>query len=281
MLEAKGLICPLDQSPLTLEGRTLKCEQGHHFDLAKQGYCHLLPVQSKRSKDPGDSKEMVIARSEFLDTGLYQPIADFMLERIVPLLSPEQQNALADAGCGEGYYLSQLHKRCEDEGIEAHCIGFDISKWAVQRATRRSKAISWLVASNRQPPIEANYLDLVLCMFGFVQYEAFHQCLKSGGHLVLLDAGPNHLIELRELIYDEIKPARVFDEKSAVEAGYELVAEQAFTQTGVALNQEQLQQLMLMTPHFFRTSAEAKEKLRKLERLELTLGVVCRTFKAV
>jgi len=32
-------------------------------------------VQNKRSRDPGDSKEMVAARRRFLTAGFYQPIA--------------------------------------------------------------------------------------------------------------------------------------------------------------------------------------------------------------
>ncbi|HET8904932.1 MAG TPA: rRNA (guanine-N1)-methyltransferase, partial [Saccharospirillum sp.] len=49
------LACPLDGQPLTRQGTAWQCPQGHSFDIARQGYVHLLPVQKKRSKDPGDS----------------------------------------------------------------------------------------------------------------------------------------------------------------------------------------------------------------------------------
>ena len=48
--------------PLQREGNTWACAQGHSFDVAKQGYVNLLPVQNKRSRDPGDSKAIVTAR---------------------------------------------------------------------------------------------------------------------------------------------------------------------------------------------------------------------------
>lgn len=35
---------------------------------------NLLPVQHKRSKQPGDSAEMMQARRAFLDGGYYQPL---------------------------------------------------------------------------------------------------------------------------------------------------------------------------------------------------------------
>ena len=58
------------------EANTWRCTQGHSFDIARQGYVNLLPVQNKRSRDPGDSKTMIVARQEFLVAGFYQPIAD-------------------------------------------------------------------------------------------------------------------------------------------------------------------------------------------------------------
>lgn len=71
-----ALACPLDGAPLQRQGGSLRCADGHCFDLAAQGYVNLLPVQNKRSLDPGDSKEMVAARRRFLEAGHYQPIAD-------------------------------------------------------------------------------------------------------------------------------------------------------------------------------------------------------------
>lgn len=44
--------------------------------MAKEGYVNLLPVQHKRSRDPGDSAEMMQARRAFLDAGHYQPLRE-------------------------------------------------------------------------------------------------------------------------------------------------------------------------------------------------------------
>lgn len=279
MLNPSGLICPLDQTPLALNGRSLTCERGHSFDLAKQGYCHLLPVQDKRSKDPGDSKAMVAARAAFLDSGVYQPIADFMQQQVLPLLSAEQTNHIADAGCGEGYYLAGLEQACIHHHLPTDLIGFDISKWAALKATRRSKSITWLVASNRQPPIQNGYLDLILCMFGFVQFQSFKEKLRPGGYLIIMDGGPNHLLELRKEIYEQIKAPKEYDAAPAMSAGFELISEHSFTPPKVLVDSTQIEQLMLMTPHFYRSTPEAREKLKELNQLELTLDLVCRIYQ--
>ena len=101
--------CPLCGGPLTGE-RDLKCPSGHCFDRAKEGYWHLLPVQSMRTKAPGDSKEMVAARRAFLNGGYYgifgQALGKLCLEYGQPA-APDAPLHLLDAGCGEGWYDSR------------------------------------------------------------------------------------------------------------------------------------------------------------------------------
>ena len=79
--------CPLCGGPLTGE-QNLKCPSGHCFDRAREGYWHLLPVQSMRTKAPGDSKEMVAARRAFLNAGYYgifgQAVGELCLEYGLP-----------------------------------------------------------------------------------------------------------------------------------------------------------------------------------------------------
>ena len=69
IIKAHNLACPLDGKRLQQDDSSLVCENGHSYDIARQGYVNLLPVQLKRSKRPSDSKAMVLARREFLDSG--------------------------------------------------------------------------------------------------------------------------------------------------------------------------------------------------------------------
>ena len=47
--------CPLCGGALTRQEHRAVCPQGHSFDVARQGYVHLLPVNKMHSKLPGDS----------------------------------------------------------------------------------------------------------------------------------------------------------------------------------------------------------------------------------
>ncbi|MFG1490568.1 putative RNA methyltransferase, partial [Oceanospirillum sp. HFRX-1_2] len=255
------LICPLDQQPLTLEERTLKCPSGHSFDIAKQGYVNLLPVQKKKSKDPGDSKEMIQARQRFLQAGLYQPISDKLNQLVSQQLnlSGNKSVTLLDAGCGEGYYLSRLateNNLAEQQQVEL--LGVDISKWGVQAATKYQLPITWIVGTNAQLPVEPASVDLIICMFGFWQPEWFAKVLKPGGKVILAESGVDHLIELREIIYKEVHRKDVPELKGIAEAGFNLIDQQQLEFRPATLNKEQVQDLLVMTPHLYRANYEGK-----------------------
>lgn len=89
--------CPLCHAPLERRDNSFICPQRHQFDLAKEGYVNLLPVQFKRSRDPGDSAEMMQARRAFLDAGHYQPLRD----AICAYLHTFAPTDLLDIGCGK------------------------------------------------------------------------------------------------------------------------------------------------------------------------------------
>ena len=181
----QALACPLDGLPLHCNGSAWTCASGHSFDIASQGYTNLLPVQNKRSRDPGDSKEMIAARRRFLTAGFYHPIAAAVSRAVLADLPAGITSSCLDAGCGEGYYLRQLAAAVPDEQTLA-LLGLDISKWAVLAAAKQDKRPSWVVGSNAKLPVLPGTLDRVLCMFGFPVYAEFARVLKPGGLLVQL-----------------------------------------------------------------------------------------------
>ena len=92
--------CPICSEPLGREGNSLVCPNRHSFDIARQGYVNLLTVQQKHSLDPGDTRQQVLARREFLEAGYYAPISDALNHAA---LRCHAQGEILDIGCGEGY----------------------------------------------------------------------------------------------------------------------------------------------------------------------------------
>lgn len=272
----QALACPLDGAPLQRSGNAWCCASGHSFDIARQGYVHLLPVQNKRSRDPGDSKEMVAARQRFLNAGHYRPIAESVSWATLAGLSIDTTANCLDAGCGEGYYLRELANVATDEQQPLALLGLDISKWAVLAAAKQEKRVNWVVGSNAKLPVQPGTLDRLLCLFGFPVYGEFARALKPGGELLQVDAGPDHLIELREIIYSTLKPERAGD--AAAPEGFTPLTTEAIRYPLELTSAEQIADLLAMTPHLYRASAEGRSRAVALESLTISVDVRLRRF---
>ncbi|MHB1075647.1 putative RNA methyltransferase [Thiobacillus sp.] len=272
----KALACPLDGSPLHCSGSACRCASGHSFDIASQGYINLLPVQHKRSRDPGDSREMVTARGRFLTAGSYQPIAAAVNQAVLADLPADATISCLDAGCGEGYYLRQLAAAAKDEQTLA-LLGLDISKWAVLSAAKQDRRITWVVGSNANLPVLPGTLDRVLCLFGFPVYPEFARVLKPGGRLVQVDAGPVHLRELREIIYPSLKPERTAEMPTP--AGFRRLPAETLRFSIDLASAGQIADLLAMTPHLYRTKAEGRAAAAALTALSLGVDVRLTCFE--
>ena len=278
IIKAKNLACPLDGKNLYSVDNHLRCDAGHTYDIARQGYVHLLPVQDKRSRNPGDSKAMVIARTEFLNSGVYEPIARHLTATISTLIDHSEGMCLLDAGCGEGYYLDYIAHALEDVTDEGRFsfIGLDISKDAIISASKRNRQISWIVGTNRQPPIEDNSVDIIICVFGFQSIEGFSRILKSDGMIILVEPGSGHLSELKEIIYADVKKAKA---NSSEYKNFSLIDRKELRFKTGALNNKQINNLLLMTPHLFRATKEGKESASLLDELDVSVDIVFRLLQ--
>ena len=270
------LACPLDGTLLQRSASSWRCAAGHNFDIARHGYTNLLPVQNKRSRDPGDSKEMVAARRRFLNAGFYAPIAAAASRAILADLSSDAVASCLDAGCGEGYYLRQLAATSSDDRTLS-LLGLDISKWAVLSAAKQDKRANWVVGSNANLPVLSGTLDRLLCLFGFPVYAEFARALKPGGQLVQGDAGADHLRELREIIYPSVKSERN-NEASAPKGFFSRGGENVRYLLGLD-SPEQIADLLAMTPHLYRANAEGRARAAALTSLTLTVDVRLTRFE--
>ncbi len=266
------MICPICGKPLTRAEKSYSCVKRHSFDLAKQGYVNLLPVQNKKSLHPGDTKEMLVARREFLNSGIYMPICNAVTQKSAELMRGIENPQIVDIGCGEGYYTTAIKNAVGD----CSCMGIDISKDAVRMACSRSKEIVWAVATAGCLPVEDNSTQLITAMFSLISKDEYTRILQKGGYIIEVIAGNNHLIELKHIIYDEVykqdkKPAYISDKFKEVS-----VEEQEFSFT---LDNAQLKNLLMMTPHLWRIKKENREKLEQTDKLTLTAHYWIRVLK--
>ena len=136
-----GLSCPCCHSPLykAEKSNSLLCKgaKTHCYDISSSGHINF----ALRHIGGGDSKEAVLSRRDFLDTGAYAPVAEAIAGLASELLPKDA--LVVDAGCGEGYYSCEIAK-C---GLAVS--GFDLSKDAVISASKRAKREGQFATSHR------------------------------------------------------------------------------------------------------------------------------------
>ena len=273
----EALLCPVCKNSVVIiyenSGRMIcKGPKIHSYDFAAGGYINLgTPLQS----GGGDSKQAVRARSEFLNTGLYTPISDALCEELNKNLSP---NALIiDAGCGEGYYSTAIAK------CGFALAGFDLSKFACDAAAKRAKALQlsnafFGVASVFSLPIRDSSADAVVNVFAPCAEKEYSRVLKSGGKLVVVSAGEDHLLGLKKAVYDEI---RRNDERADMPAEMKKISTRRVKYNITVDGNDKIRSLFEMTPYYWKTSQKDMLKLENIESLQTEIDVNIEVYQKI
>jgi len=262
------LICPICGCALLQADRRFVCENRHSFDIARQGYVHLLPVQQKHSLAPGDTRQQVLSRRSFLEAGYYAPIADAL---VAAAEKYGVSGEILDVGCGEGYYCSRLSRE-----LNMPLTGLDISKEAVRCAAAKYKDARWLCATAAHIPVPDHSVALLTSLFALTLPEEFRRVLRRDGLFFQVLAAQDHLLGLKSIIYDQL----TFREKDTVPdlSGFARL-ESIPIRFDFTVEGEQVQNLFSMTPHVFRIGKEGAQRLRNTERLSDTASCVLNVFR--
>ena len=263
-----NLRCPICGQPLTVQDRQWVCAEHHSFDIARQGYVNLLSVQLKHSRNPGDTREQVRSRREFLQAGFYAPIAQTLMDTAKALGA---SGPVLDVGCGECYYGVQLA-----QALGTPLTGLDISKEAVRCAAGTYKQAQWLCATAAHIPVEDGSAGLITSLFALTEAAEFHRVLRPGGYFFQVLARPDHLLGLKGIIYDQVLPKQPHPQEPL--PGFEGVCSVPIRFTFTVAGQ-QVQNLLAMTPHVFRISKAGAERLAKTQTLTDTASCVLHVFR--
>ncbi|AXT40380.1 methyltransferase domain-containing protein [Alteromonas sp. BL110] len=253
--------CPLCKSPISLDSTPVRCEMNHSFDKAKSGYVNLLPVQFKKSKLPGDDKDMVKSRREFHQLNTYQPLKDRLIELVGDLIAEsckekklaedvsKQSISIYDAGCGEGSYLDAMVQGLLLKGFSVKAAGSDISKIAVELAAKAYKHAQFVVASSFELPLEKSTQDLVIQVFAPGSNDEYERVLKSEGLLLTVDPAPNHLFELKQQVYDTPRRHQIDD---GPRSGFTRIHDECFSFPINFESEDHKIALIKMTPFYWK-----------------------------
>lgn len=250
--------CPKCKQELRCEGSMYRCGEGHTYDIARKGYTNLFLSNRKLS---GDNKDMVLARTNFLSNGYYQPLQ----QRLCEILRKIDPATIVDAGCGEGYYTNA----CKLALPNCEVYGFDVSKFALQQAAKAKHNVHYAVASVKELPLKDACCDVILSVFAPIYIEENNRILKEKGFFIKVEPAPKHLYELKQILYQE-----VYDNESEAQVyqGMKLIHEEILDYTCDLQSQSDIQALFQMTPYYYRSPKDTSAKLEAMNALHTRIS---------
>jgi len=213
-------ICPVCGGQLfpTDDSRAVRCDSGHSFDIARQGYVSLVTG----SRATGDTAEMVRARTAFLDSGIYIPIADLLVDSVRAYLQGNTVDPalLADLGGGTGWYSAYIL----DQIPNLKGVLIDVSSHAARVAARAHPRLSTATADLwKSIPLPDESVDIALVVFAPRNPAEIWRILTPGGLCLVVTPQPSHLQELRSaysmLTIEPEKESRLTSQFSAFRTG--------------------------------------------------------------
>ena len=221
---------------------------------------------------------MVLSRVDFLSKGYYKILSDKINEMIAECLEKNNIDKfnIMDLGCGEGYYLMNLKNYMDEKNIKANYYGMDVSKEAVKYASKTNKDCVWAVGNNFNIPAGDKSIDCILSVFSPIDINECNRILKDDGVFIRVLPRTNHLIQLRNIIYSEVHLNEKIYKASAEENEYVKESNVTFD---IELNKEEILSLLKMTPHYWKSTAENKEKLELYESLVITIDMRIGVFQ--
>jgi len=253
------------------DDRVMRClgPRTHCFDMAAEGYVNLNAAAHTK----GDTPDAVRARTSFLNTGAYEPIARAVADALRKYVAPLA--TVLDAGCGEGYYSCYLARN------DYSVCGVDLSKTGVRTAAKRAKheglrQTQFIVGNLNRLPLGDECFDAAVNIFAPCMESELTRILKPGGVLCVVYAGPEHLLGLKQRLYQQIY---LNEERADMPKSMVCAETVPVTYEILVKGHEQIMNLFSMTPYYWRTSPHDRKMLEHAEELSSAVDVRIGIYK--
>lgn len=240
--------CPVCGSEMdVVELSSLRCEKGHSFDFAKQGYVNMVthPIKTKYSKELFEARGRLMANDRFFD-----PLTEDIAE-VIPQHSKINGEHLyiLDTGCGEGTHLTDICNRVANNGRDVVGAGIDLAKEGVLVAARNYSEKIWCVADLARTPFKDEQFDVILNILSPSNYGEFSRLLKPGGLLIKAVPQSGYLQELRKAFYSESEKESYSNEETVARFNEKFhLTEKLTVHYTKELGKDSLEALVAMTP---------------------------------
>ncbi|MEY3594723.1 MAG: hypothetical protein RL576_137 [Actinomycetota bacterium] len=274
LLAVQGVLrCPHCAASIKIDAGVTKCDAGHSFDIARQGYVNFLTNQTFIKN--ADSAAMVGARQKMHARPFFQHLAQQIAQVCESLCRDISVPVIIEPGGGTGFYASAATQVVNS----AVAVSFDISVHAAKVCARQSNRIAAVVADVWQPwPIGENSADIVLSVFSPRNFAETERVLKFGGTLIVVAPEDHHLVELR----DQFNALSIQHDKSetiSAALGNFTKVEQFVQQSTELLDGSAMYETLLSGPNGHHLQTKDMEAILQSKPLDVTHSVSISIWK--
>jgi len=241
----------------------LICTDSHSFDLSKNGYVNLAPQAHVTKYD----KSLFEARKTVMSSGFFNPVLEFMLNRVITQIEGRNRPCILDAGCGEGTHLSTILSQLPNHTTG---VGIDLAKEGIAAAAREYPGAVWSVADLANCPFKDERFDVILNILSPANYAEFTRLLKSDGLFVKAVPESGYLKELRSVFYEDEERKEETDAVARFAEHFDSVTTERITYL-FSLESGLLAPLIRMTPLTWGATVAKVEEALKLDIKNITI----------
>ena len=204
----------------------------------------------------------IASRTSFLNAGYYS----FLRDKLIEIFKEYNHETFVDLACGEGYYTTGIHK-----ALNCATYGVDISRSGINQCCIRARSeglanINFCIGNLDYLPYMNESFNVALNCFAPIKEKEFVRVLKKNGIFVRVLPGRNHLLEMKNVLYED---TRLNEGKEEVINGF-VLEDKIVIKNKAKLDNEQIKNLFSMTPYAFKTPKSSIEKLFKMDELDIT-----------
>ena len=274
LLGVQGVLrCPHCAASIKIDAGVAKCDAGHSFDIARQGYVNFLTNHTFIKN--ADSAAMVEARRKMQARSYFQNLAQQIAQVCEGLCRDISVPVIIEPGGGTGFYASAATQVVGN----AVAVSFDISVHAAKVCARQSNRIAAVVADVWQPwPIGENSADIVLSVFSPRNFAETERVLHSGGTLIVVAPEDHHLVELRSR-FDALNIQHDKSETISALLGNFTKIERFVHQSTELLDGQAMYETLLSGPNGHHLQPKDMEAILQSEPLDVTHSVSISVWK--
>ena len=212
----------------------------------------------------------------FLNKGYYLPLLQIIEKQALTIA--ENGNTIIDCSCGECWYTANIYEYLAENNIQTNFLGIDVSKEAILAGATRNKSLKLAVATVYDIPVADNSCDIAISLFAPFSGDEYKRILKEKGFFITAFPMENHLWELKQAVYEKPYKNEVSDLNID---GFELISKNVVHAVIDLRTNEDILSLFAMTPYYYKTSREDKEKLDNLSCLKTQIHFCVAVYRKI